>query len=404
MSGADRSDGPTLDWRVVAVAVGAGIVTALQVGKVPPSLPVLRADLGLSLIAAGWVQSLFNACGAMLGVAAGTMADRIGPRRVMLACLVLLALGSLIGAVAPAGAPLLFGRFVEGIGFVGLVVAAPAIIVAAADPRRRRLALGIWGIYMPTGMALAMMVAPAILAAHGWRGLWLANAALLLLFSLIAAAAFAATRETAERGRSRVYGPSDLRRTLRQPGPWLYGLCFGLYALQFFAVMTWLPTFLVEAQNRSLREAAIWAAIVVAANILGNLASAWLMHRGVAIWRLIAIAFAMMALTGIGIFSALGPDAMKVSLALAFSAFGGLLPAAVLAGAPAHATSPAEVATASGFAVQGSNLGSLSGPPVMAALVSVSGGWQHSHWLLVACGCIGLILAFRLRALERRRE
>ena len=37
-------------WDIVALAVFAGVVAALQVGKVPPALPEIRADLDLSLV------------------------------------------------------------------------------------------------------------------------------------------------------------------------------------------------------------------------------------------------------------------------------------------------------------------------------------------------------------------
>ncbi|MGE0949112.1 MFS transporter, partial [Bordetella pertussis] len=53
--------------RVVALVVGAGIVSAMQVGKVPAALPELRAALDASLAQASWLLSAFAAIGAALG-------------------------------------------------------------------------------------------------------------------------------------------------------------------------------------------------------------------------------------------------------------------------------------------------------------------------------------------------
>ena len=39
-------------WGIVLIACGAGVVGAFQIGKMPSSLPVLRQDLELSLVAA----------------------------------------------------------------------------------------------------------------------------------------------------------------------------------------------------------------------------------------------------------------------------------------------------------------------------------------------------------------
>ena len=53
-----------------------------------------------------------------------------------------------------------------------------------------------------------------------------------------------------------------------------------------------------------------------------------------------------------------------------------------------------------GVIVQGSNLGHLAGPPVLAALVSWSGGWDNSGGLLLGAGVVGAGLALLVRRVE----
>ena len=122
-------------WDVVILAILAGVVAAAQVGKVPPALPILREELGIGLITAGWVASLVNICGATLGAASGLLIDRAGPRRLMLISLLILGAGGWVGAVAESGATLLISRFLEGLGLVGAAVTAPAIVRAARRDR-----------------------------------------------------------------------------------------------------------------------------------------------------------------------------------------------------------------------------------------------------------------------------
>ena len=62
------------NWATILLAVGAGIVTAMQIGKVPPALQVIAEDLELSRVTAGLVASLFFVVGAVFGVAVGAMA------------------------------------------------------------------------------------------------------------------------------------------------------------------------------------------------------------------------------------------------------------------------------------------------------------------------------------------
>ena len=160
-------------------------------------------------------------------------------------------------------------------------------------------------------------------------------------------------------------------------------------------------TFLIETQGRSVAGAAIWGAMVVLANAFGNFAAAWLMHRQAPRWALIGIAFCAMGGSSAGIFLAGTPDDLKIVLAFVFSAVGGLLPAAAIVGAAAHAPRAAFVAMASGFVVQGAALGSLLGLPVMAAAVEGLGGWAASWWVMLAVSGAGLGLVAGLMTTDR---
>lgn len=385
-------------WAVVALAFAAGIASAMQVGKVPPALPLIRVELGLGLVAAGWVASLFNAIGAAAGMLTGVVADRLGRRNVVLLGLGLLAAGSALGAVAPSAGLLLGSRFLEGVGFIAVAVAVPALLTEAVRPADQRLVLGCFAIYMGTGMGAMMALAPLAMAGFGWRGLWLGNAAMLAL--LLGAVAFATAGPRAPAAGRRLL---ELGPVLSRPGPWLLGLTFGCYTLQWMAVMAWLPSYAVE-QGLGPADAAWYGAAAVVVNVTGVLAGGVLLHRGVARWLLIVLALVAMGLAALGFFSDAAPAMLRYALVLAFSGFGGLLPAACLAAAPAHAPAPRDVAAVNGLINQGSNLGTLAGPPSIAALVTWTGSWSAAGLLLPAMAAIGIALALGLRRIERRRE
>ena len=141
---------------------------------------------------------------------------------------------------------------------------------------------------------------------------------------------------------------------------------------------------------------------MVAANIIGCLAGAWLLHRNVARWKLLAVAYLVMAPCAAGAFSGVLPPVLIVVLAAIFSAVGGLLPAAILAGTAVHAPSRDHVATVNGFVVQGSHVGVVTGPPVFAMFVAAFGGWEQGWMLMAALGIAGLGVTAGIRAVERR--
>ena len=64
---------------------GTGVLAAAAFGKVAPAIPLLRADLGLSLGRAGWLVSAITAVAALLGTPVGLWVRRRGGRRVLLA-------------------------------------------------------------------------------------------------------------------------------------------------------------------------------------------------------------------------------------------------------------------------------------------------------------------------------
>jgi CP family cyanate transporter-like MFS transporter len=74
---------------------------------------------------------------------------------------------SLLGGAVGAGARwracrawLLVLRAVEGIGFLLAVMPGPGLIRALTPPGADKAALGLWGAYMPLGVALALLLGP----------------------------------------------------------------------------------------------------------------------------------------------------------------------------------------------------------------------------------------------------
>jgi predicted MFS family arabinose efflux permease len=374
-------------WLGVSTALLVGVVAAGYVGKLPPALPALKAEFGLSLVAAGWVVSTFNTVALATAVAFGLAADRIGAFRFALAGLALLVVGGVGGAAAPSGAGLIVSRVVEGAGLLAVTVAGTALVFAATAPGDRKLALGIWSTYFPFGMAIAMAAAPLAIDAIGWRGLWLVIAAA----TLASAAALASQRRRYPPAPASGRTFSAILAALRQPGPWWNSLVMTFYTLQWSGVMVWLPTFLVQTRGASLIAASLVAAVVVAVNVPGNLTGAWLMQRQAPRGLIVCVAAGLMGAFGIGIFAEGAPDWLRLGSCLAFSYFSGVIPAVAFAAPQTYARAQSQVASLQGLMMQGSNLGQFVGPPAIAAAVSASGRWGDAMYVMVAAAALTLV-------------
>lgn len=383
------------DWQAVFAVIAAGVIVSMQVGKLPPLLGQLRAEFGLDLVLGGLVASSVSLVGGACGIMAGFAGDRIGARRALMLGLLISALGSFAGAFSLSIIPLLAARLVEGLGFVITVVCGPSLVTAASLPAQRSLALGLWSSYMPLGVTLGMLGALAV--SHDlldWRGLWLAMGLLPLAAALLLPPLTAGVAQSPPRRFNAA--------VLRRPGPWLLAGCFACYTTQWFSIVTWIPTYLKDSGQSNETVLALGVAAVVLVNAVGTTVSAAAMHRGLPRWLIIATVSLGMGVLGVTSFAPDLPVLAKIGFAMAASGFGGMLPAAVLAGVPLQAREPSEIATVNGVVVQLLNIGSFIGPPALAALVAHFGGWSDGRWLLLAAGLVGLALALGLRATERR--
>lgn len=389
-------------WDVVVLTIAAGLLAAFQIGKIPAALPELRAELVIGFVAAGWIASILSVTSALFGVTAGLLSDWLGHRRLLLANLGIMAIGSGLGGIAGDADWLMASRVLEGVAFLGLMVSVPSLMLQAATARQQSFVLGLWSARMPVGMALMIVVSPALLIEIGWRGIWHVNAGLSLL--LLAAIA-ARSRGLPPLARHRGADPGrDLKLALTRPGPWLLGACFMTYAAIWMSVMTWLPTFLIEAAGYSLAAAAGVSALIVICNAPSNILAGWLAQRGIGTWPMVAFPALVMGVLGALLFSDLVADAAKVPIAMGMSFAGGFLPGAVIVAVPRHAPSPAQVGAVNGIIMQGSNIGQLVGPPVLALVVTRSGGWDNAGWMVLLIALIGAGLALAVRLIEERDE
>ncbi len=389
-------------WPAVLILSGAGIISAFQVGKVPPLLPDIMTELDISLVYAGWILSIFNIIGVILGAFTGSFADTLGHRRLLISGLILQSAGSLLGSVAPSFAWLLVTRFFEGLGFLAVIVSTPTLIFLAVNHRDTRTALAIWTCYLPAGACLIMLIIPALINFAGWREIWQINGILIIGYTLMVIKVTTTLAPFRTKNQPRVMTMfKDIAKTASTAGPLLLALIFTTYTLQWLAVMGFLPTLLLEKFAFSKALASVLTAIMVGVNIIGNLAAGWLLNRGARRWLLITFSCTMMGICAIAIYDTQAGMAVNYTACILFSIFGGLIPATVLGAAPAYAPEPGLISTTMGIIIQGGHFGQVFGPIVLAALVSTTGSWETGSWFLAGVAALGIIFSLvlaRLRA------
>jgi MFS family permease len=373
----------TTSWGRIALLYAIGVLAAGQLGIVPPLVPALQRDLGLSLAGAGMTVSIVTLVGALFGLPAGGWSEKVGHARALRIGILVMAAAAALCAAADDANMLLVARGLAGVGYLLVVVACPSLMVSTAESRHHAFALSLWGTFVPAGIALSGLAAAAFADRAGWRIIFAVDAA-LLAFGLITATAIPQTR-----------GPRhDERRlsagALRAAAP--LSVAFFCFALVFLALAGLLPAWLVERRGLPADEAGRIVAIAAAFGIAGSLLAGRLMRRGASPGRLVAVGLIASTVIAALSFSAAPVPLAVAGFAVCF-ALGGLVPAAAFASVPQVATDRRAVGPVNGLLAQTGSLGSLAGPPVLALWVEVT-DWSLAPVMLLSVAAIGAACAF----------
>lgn len=376
----------TTSWPRIALLYALGVLAAGQLGIVPPLVPELQRDLGLSLTGAGTAVSVITLVGAVLGLPAGGWSQRIGHARALAAGLAIMAVAAGVCATAGDAATLLGGRALAGVGYLLVVVAGPSLMVTIAEPRHQPIALSLWGTFVPTGIALAGLAAAGF-ADRGWRSLFAID---LVLLAAAVVVTFLAVPSDGGAPRDEPKPPAG---ALASSLPLAFA--FFCFALLFLALAGLLPAWLVDRRGLAAADAGRIAAIVTAFGVPGSLLAGSLMRAGVSSGRLAAIGLLGSMVLAAICFTALPLPLAVVGFALSF-AVGGLVPAATFASVPLVAADPRAIGPINGLIAQAGSLGSLAGPPLLAAWVGWT-DWPFAPLPLLAIAVLGAAAALAVR-------
>jgi predicted MFS family arabinose efflux permease len=377
-------------WPRVVVMLLAGVVAAFQVGKVPPSIVAFHREFGIGALTAGWVLSIFAAIGALTGIAFGQLADKLGHRVTVIGGLACIAFASGLGSLANDVAPLLVSRVFEGFGFLSVAVGMPPLIAALTTVADRRVALGLWSAYMPLGIASALVSAPWILGAGGWRMLWVIAAGLAALASIAVAVVVRVTPE--RRPPSSLL--ANVRTVLAARSPLAAGVAFGAYAATYFAIAGFMPT-IIMATGADVATAASLSAFIAIVNGGGNIV-AGVAARNFSRFTIMATGFIVVAIGGTMFYLTGLPLPVRIA-ACAIGVFAaGMIPGTVTGSIVSLSPTPQLIGTTQGLAQQLSSVGQLISPPLIA-LVGAERGGLSGAGVIVGLAVVGIAASSVLR-------
>jgi EmrB/QacA subfamily drug resistance transporter len=151
-------------------------IVGIDVTIVNVALPSIQRSLHASVSDLQWTIDAYTLVLASLLMLSGSVADRIGRRRIFQTGLALFSLGSLLCSVAPSLGALVAFRAIQAIGGSMLNPVAMSIIVNTfTAPKERAKAIGVWGAVVGVSLALGPVLGGVLVSGIGWRAIFWIN-------------------------------------------------------------------------------------------------------------------------------------------------------------------------------------------------------------------------------------
>ncbi|MCQ4325299.1 MFS transporter [Stutzerimonas stutzeri] len=169
-------------WLILLAVMLAFLPVVIDMTILHIAMPSLTLALGASTTEVLWIIDIYPLLMAGLLVPMGTLADRVGNRRVLLIGLVVFGIASLLAAFAPTPALLIGARVLLALGGSMIMPCVLGIIRRTfEDEDERAMALGLWGMVGAAGAALGPLIGGALLEHFWWGSAFLINVPIMLV-------------------------------------------------------------------------------------------------------------------------------------------------------------------------------------------------------------------------------
>ncbi|MEV0622075.1 MFS transporter [Nonomuraea sp. NPDC050404] len=414
----DSSPMSRTQWSVIAVCVLLSMVDGFDVMVMSFTAAAVSQEWALPDTLLGLLLSAGLAGMALGSLLLAPLADRVGRRALILACLVLASIGMLGSALSQDAVQLGLLRVLTGLGVGGMLAAGNVITAEYANSRWRGLAVSLNVTGYAVGAGAGGVLAAALQDGSGWRSVFAfggAGTALLIgavLWRLPESLDFLLTRRPPHaldrlNGLLRAMGQPALRSMpgapARQAPPLrrlltrrlrrdtlLIWTGFLIAMSTFYFISGWTPKLLVEA-GLSAAQGITWGVALNLGGIFGTL--------------LLGLLAARFGLQRLLVVYTLAAAALLAALVPAISVYGLLLAVGVLIGvsvngcvaavyALALSAYPPEVrATGLGWGVGAGRIGSLVSPLLAGGLLDAGLGAGHLYLAAAVVFAAGGLLA-----------
>ncbi|HET7229585.1 MAG TPA: MFS transporter [Longimicrobium sp.] len=187
-------------WALASLSL-AVLLSALGTSIANVGLPTLARAFTASFQQVQWVVLAYLLAITTLIVSVGRLGDVIGRRRLLLGGILLFTAASALCGVAPTLPVLVAARAAQGLGAAVMMALTLAFVGETVPKARTGSAMGLLGTMSAIGTALGPSLGGVLIAAIGWRGIFLVKVPLGIAALVLAHRHLPADRPVAKAGR-----------------------------------------------------------------------------------------------------------------------------------------------------------------------------------------------------------
>lgn len=400
-------------WMAAGSAIMAGITIAVVQNKVIPCVTVIQQEFEIGLTAFGWLSSIFCVMSIVMAFPAAVITEKLGARATCIASLVCTAAGSLLGLKSDTITLLMASRVLEGAGAGLISIAVPTVISRWFPPEKRGLPTGIWSSWQFVAQALCFFFGVELTEYFGWRGVWwsgiLLGAAALLLCLLCLKnpkegegyrESAGGDNESKACGRAGEAGGlgggiATIKMGLKSRSAWMasgamFCFCFSCFGFVNWAAACWSEQFgiALDTANRYVSLfALISLPVVIGVGLLMDRVDRKKFCTAISFGYIFAVAAAF-ALPGAG---------WILPFVILYPFFEGGVSTCLWTVILQTVADSRYVSAAVALFTMASNIGMLTGPPVVGAVVEWSGSWSMGALPVAASMILGTCFSIKIK-------
>ena len=154
---------------VLIVAILASFVTFLDGSVVGVALPSIGKQLGGGLVTQQWVNDAYLITLGTLILAAGSLSDIFGRKKMLVIGLYGFLVASVLCAVSPTSEMLILSRALQGIAGTLLVPSSLALIISSFEGKAQSKAIGSWTAWTGIAFVIGPLIGGLMVDFASWR-------------------------------------------------------------------------------------------------------------------------------------------------------------------------------------------------------------------------------------------